>query len=86
MSQFYLEGRHTAGRAQGAVLMLGSSLTIMGSVMVAPVLPKIAAEFGPVEPQTSVLIPLAITGPALAIALAHRWPVGWPTGSDANVC
>ncbi|WP_185749748.1 MFS transporter [Pseudomonas luteola] len=76
MSQSYLEGRHTAGRAQGAVLMLGSSLTIMGSVMVAPVLPKITAEFGPVEPQTGVLIPLAITGPALAIALCAPL-AGW---------
>ncbi|UFH48311.1 MFS transporter [Pseudomonas sp. KNUC1026] len=57
------------GRRQGIVLMLGSSLTIMGSVMVAPALPKLAAEFGPANPQASVLIPLAITGPALVIAL-----------------
>ncbi|MFT0182752.1 MFS transporter [Pseudomonas benzopyrenica] len=62
------DGRQ-AGRRQGAVLMLGSSLTIMGSVMVAPILPKLGAEFGPVEPQAGMLIPLAITGPALAIAL-----------------
>lgn len=62
------DGRQ-AGRRQGAVLMLGSSLTIMGSVMVAPILPKLGAEFGPVEPQVGMLIPLAIAGPALAIAL-----------------
>ncbi len=54
---------------EGAVLMLGSSLTIMGSVMVAPILPKLFAEFGPVEPKADLLVPLAITGPALTIAL-----------------
>lgn len=58
----------SAGR-EGAVLVLGSSLTIMGAVMVAPILPRLAAEFGPIEPRADVLIPLAITGPALAIAL-----------------
>lgn len=58
-----------AGRRQGAVLLLGSSLTIMGSVMVAPIIPKLGAEFGPVEPRAELLIPLAMTGPALAIAL-----------------
>ncbi|MCD5993482.1 MFS transporter [Pseudomonas sp. CDFA 602] len=59
----------SAGRRQGLVLVLGSSLTIMGSVMVAPVLPKLGAEFGPLEPHASLLVPLAMTGPALAIAL-----------------
>ena len=59
----------TAGRRQGAVLLLGSSLTIMGSVMIAPIIPKLGAEFGPVEPRADLLIPLAMTGPALAIAL-----------------
>lgn len=49
--------------------MLGSSLTIMGSVMVAPALPKLADEFGPTNPQASLLIALAITGPALVIAV-----------------
>ncbi|TBW58165.1 MFS transporter [Marinobacter halodurans] len=58
-----------AGRPQGIVLVLGSSLTIMGSVMVAPIIPKLVAQFAPTEPQVDVLAPLAITGPALAIAL-----------------
>jgi MFS family permease len=61
--------RPTPGRRQGAVLLLGSSLTIMGSVMVAPIIPKLGAEFGPIEPRADLLIPLAMTGPALAIAL-----------------
>ncbi|KIQ60868.1 MFS transporter [Pseudomonas fluorescens] len=58
-----------AGGREGLVLMLGSSLTIMGSVMVAPILPRLGAEFGPVEPRADLLVPLAVTGPALAIAL-----------------
>ncbi|MCC4621868.1 MFS transporter [Xanthomonas cassavae CFBP 4642] len=58
-----------AGRAQGAVLLLGSSLTTMGAVMIAPVLPKLGAQFGPVDPQAGLLVPLVVTGPALAIAL-----------------
>lgn len=61
--------RQASGRREGAVLMLGSSLTIMGAVMVSPILPKLGAEFGPVEPHAELLVPLAVTGPALAIAL-----------------
>lgn len=49
--------------------MLGSSLTIMGAVMIAPALPKMGAEFGPTEPAAQWLIPLVVAGPALAIAL-----------------
>ncbi|MCD0257786.1 MFS transporter [Xanthomonas melonis] len=58
-----------AGRTQGAVLLLGSSLTVVGAAMIAPVLPKLGAEFGPVDPQANLLVPLVITGPALAIAV-----------------
>ena len=54
---------------QGAVILLGSSLTIVGAVMVAPVLPKLVAEFGPSAPHADALIPLVVAGPALAIAL-----------------
>lgn len=61
--------RQATGRREGLVLVLGSSLTIMGSVMVAPILPKLGAAFGPVDPQANVLVPIAITGPALAIAV-----------------
>ena len=38
--------RQAMTRREGLVLVLGSSLTIMGSVMVAPILPKLGAEFG----------------------------------------
>jgi MFS family permease len=65
-----------SGRREGVVLMLGSSLTIMGAVMVAPILPKLAAEFGPIEPHADLLVPMAITGPALAIALVAPL-AGW---------
>ncbi|MHB0774918.1 MFS transporter [Halomonas sp. WWR20] len=58
-----------AGAREGAVLLLGSSLTIVGSVMVTSVLPKMMAEFAPGNPHAELWVPLAITGPALAIAL-----------------
>lgn len=61
--------RVARGRREGVLLMLGSSLTIMGSVMIAPVLPRIGAEFGPTTAHAGLLVPLAVTGPALAIAL-----------------
>ncbi|MFL6533968.1 MAG: MFS transporter [Pseudomonas sp.] len=68
--------RQAVGRREGWVLMLGSSLTIMGSVMVAPILPRLGAEFGSLEPRADLLVPLAITGPALAIALCAPL-AGW---------
>lgn len=61
---------------EGGVLMLGSSLTIMGAVMVTPILPRLGAEFGPLEPRADLLVPLAITGPALAIAVCAPL-AGW---------
>lgn len=68
--------RQASGRREGLVLMLGSSLTIMGAVMVAPMLPKLAAEFGPTSAHAELLVPLAVTGPALAIALCAPL-AGW---------
>ncbi|GAB7216815.1 MFS transporter [Dickeya oryzae] len=61
---------------EGLILILGSSLTIMGSVMIAAVMPKIAAEFGTTTPGANILIPLTITGPALAMAVCSPM-VGW---------
>lgn len=54
---------------EGLVIQLASSLTIMGAVMVAPMLPKIATEFAASSPEAAGFIPLVATGPALAIAL-----------------
>ncbi|WP_339529942.1 MFS transporter [Pseudomonas mucidolens] len=68
--------RQATGRREGLVLMLGSSLTVMGAVMVAPILPKLGAEFGPLTPRADLLLPLAVTGPALAIAVCAPL-AGW---------
>ena len=68
--------RQATGRREGLVLMLGSSLTIMGAVMIAPILPKLGAEFGPLTSHADVLVPLAVTGPALAIAVCAPL-AGW---------
>lgn len=76
MSMSSTGGQPTAGRRQGIVLLLGSSLTIMGSVMVAPIIPKLTAEFGATSANAHLLIPLAIAGPALAIAVTAPL-VGW---------
>ena len=59
----------TAGPLQGLMIQLASSLTVMGAVMVAPILPKLGAEFGATSNQAAELVPLVATGPALAIAL-----------------
>ncbi|WP_033570892.1 MFS transporter [Dickeya undicola] len=67
--------RPRAGK-EGLVLILGSSLTIMGSVMIAAVMPKIAAEFGPTTPGADMLIPLTVTGPALTMAVFSPM-IGW---------
>jgi MFS family permease len=62
---------------EGVVILLGSSLTIMGSVMIAPVLPKLSAHFAVADSQLDdVLVPLIMTGPALAIALFAPF-AGW---------
>ena len=58
-----------AGGKQGLIIQLSSSLTIMGSVMIAPMLPKITQEFAASTPGSLELIPLIVAGPALAIAL-----------------
>ncbi|MCM5704864.1 MFS transporter [Larsenimonas salina] len=56
------------GAPEGWVIVLASSLTIVGSVMVAPVLPKMTAHFAPSMPDAALWVAMALTGPALAIA------------------
>ncbi|MGW3036148.1 MFS transporter [Streptomyces sp. NPDC001178] len=51
-----------------SVLMAGSCLPILGAVLIAPVLPKMQDHFGSV-PGAKALVPLALTVPALALAL-----------------
>ncbi|MFI7404290.1 MFS transporter [Streptomyces sp. NPDC049541] len=50
------------------LLMAGSCLPILGAVLIAPVLPKMQDHFGSV-PGAKTLVPLALTVPALALAL-----------------
>ena len=72
------KGRQATAK-QGLVIQLASSLTVVGSVMIAPMLPKIGAEFGATDPSIVEMVPLIATGPALAIALFA--PVaGWLAG------
>jgi len=57
-----------AGSAQAALLLFGSCLPVLGAVLIAPVLPRMHAHF--VEtPGVAVLVPVALTLPALVIAL-----------------
>jgi MFS family permease len=69
MSASTNEPARQAGPRQGFIIQIASSLTIMGAVMIAPMLPKLGAEFGSTSPQAAGLVPLIATGPALAIAL-----------------
>ncbi|MDE2150704.1 MAG: MFS transporter [Betaproteobacteria bacterium] len=48
----------------------------MGAVMIAPILPKIAADLVPGHPEAAGLVPLVATAPALAIALCAPF-AGW---------
>ncbi|ULR47881.1 MFS transporter [Streptomyces deccanensis] len=50
------------------LLMAGSCLPILGAVLIAPVLPKMQDHFAAV-PGAEALVPLALTVPALALAL-----------------
>ncbi|MFH8801277.1 MFS transporter [Streptomyces sp. NPDC017936] len=50
------------------LLMAGSCLPILGAVLIAPVLPKMQDHFDAV-PGAEALVPLALTVPALALAL-----------------
>ncbi|GAQ63742.1 MFS transporter [Streptomyces scabiei] len=49
-------------------LMMGSCLPVLGAVLIAPVLPKMQDHFASV-PGAKALVPLALTVPALALAL-----------------
>ncbi|MEU8986978.1 MFS transporter [Streptomyces sp. NPDC048558] len=51
-----------------ALLMAGSCLPILGAVLIAPVLPQMQDHFESV-PGAKALVPLALTVPALALAL-----------------
>ncbi|MCL6735136.1 MFS transporter [Streptomyces neyagawaensis] len=57
-----------AHRLRVTALMAGSCLPVLGAVLIAPVLPKMQDHFAS-TPGARALIPLALTVPALALAL-----------------
>lgn len=56
------------GLLQVAVLMLSSCLSILGAVLIAPVLPSMQSAFADVA-GAAALVPLVLTAPALVIAV-----------------
>ena len=57
-----------AGTPQGLVLLCVAILPIMGVTLIAPIVPRMAAEFH-ATPGAEFLVPIALTIPALCIAL-----------------
>jgi MFS family permease len=58
-----------AGIAQLVLLLAGSCMAVLGSVLIAPVLPQLAARFAG-TPGVDLLVPITLTVPALMIGLA----------------
>lgn len=58
----------TAGARQSLLLLFGSCLPVLGAVLLAPVLPRMQAHFID-TPGAAVLVPVALTLPALVVAL-----------------
>jgi MFS family permease len=58
----------TAGLAQLVLLLAASCLSVLGAVLIAPVLPRMAQEFAD-TPGVAVLVPIVLTVPALVIGL-----------------
>lgn len=61
-------GTRTAGRSQAAILLFASCLSVLGAVLLAPVLPRMQQAFAS-TPGVEVLVPIALTVPALVIGL-----------------
>lgn len=60
--------RSTRPTGQGAILLAGSCLPILGSVLLAPVLPRLIEAFSTTA-GVEVLVPIVLTAPALMIGL-----------------
>lgn len=65
----------TAGTLQGIVLILPITLTVMGAVLLAPIMPKLMEAFGHID-GANYLVPILISVPALCIALGAPF-AGW---------
>jgi predicted MFS family arabinose efflux permease len=57
-----------AGTAQLALLLAGSCMSVLGTVLIAPVLPQMTDDFAG-TPGVDVLVPIVLTVPALMIGL-----------------
>ena len=57
-----------AGRVQALILLLSSCLSVLGAVLLAPVLPRIQDAFAD-SPGVKTLTPVVLTAPALLIGL-----------------
>src|SRR4051794_24438849 len=57
-----------AGLGQGILLLAGSCMPVLGSVLITPVLPQLSEEFADVA-GAEVLVPMVVAIPALMIAI-----------------
>lgn len=57
-----------AGAWQAGLLLAGSCMPVLGSVLITPVLPQLSAHFADV-PGAAILVPMIVAIPALMIAL-----------------
>ena len=57
-----------AGIPQLVLLLAASCMSVLGAVLIAPVLPQMQAEFASV-PGAAVLVPIVLTVPALIIGI-----------------
>lgn len=63
-----LTAERTAGLTQLVLLLAGSCMSVLGAVLIAPVLPQMTAAFAD-TPGVDVLVPVVLTAPALLIGL-----------------
>lgn len=57
-----------AGAWQGILLLAGSCMPVLGSVLITPVLPQLSQHFAK-EPAAKILVPMIVAIPALMIAI-----------------
>ncbi|GAA1836334.1 MFS transporter [Agromyces salentinus] len=58
----------TAGFWQAVLLLAGSCMPVLGSVLITPILPQLSEVFGD-QPGSEVLVPMIVAIPALIIAI-----------------
>lgn len=68
MSNSTLAPARKASALQGALLLAGSCMPVLGSVLITPVLPQLSEQFAGV-PGSEILVPMVVAIPALMIAL-----------------